>query len=160
MTGLPEFPPSVSARYRIVVPDEPAFGPACVCWVWFRSSSDDGATWSDRIRLSAPGVHSTGPTIEATGHGDLRVWFASQDETTKRWKTYERHSTDGGRTWSEPVVISDAISGNGYDNANGYLEFYGDYGEIAVTSEGKTVATWGEGFSWLGPGNVFVNVED
>ena len=44
-------------------------------------------------------------------------------------------------------------------NANGFLEFYGDYGEIAVTNRGKTVAVWGEGFSWLGPGNVWVNVQ-
>lgn len=51
------------------------------------------------------------------------------------------------------------LSNNGYDDADGFLEFYGDYGEIAITNEGKTVATWGEGFSWLAPGNVWVNVQ-
>jgi hypothetical protein len=37
------------------------------------------------------------------------------------------------------------------------LEFYGDYGEIVITSSGKTIAAWGEGFSWLGPGGVWFN---
>ena len=126
--------------------------------VWFRTSDDGGRSWSARTRLSAAGVHSTGPVIEATGGRDLRVWYASQG-VAKRWNVFARSSTDGGATWSAPVKISDTISGNGYDNANGFLEFYGDYGEIAVTNRGKTVATWGEGFSWLGPGNVWVNVE-
>src|SRR5690606_37728562 len=37
MTGLPELPPVVSTWYRIVVPDEPAFGPVCVCCAWLSS---------------------------------------------------------------------------------------------------------------------------
>jgi hypothetical protein len=126
--------------------------------VWFRTSDDGGRTWSARTRLSAAGAHSTGPTIEAVGAGDLRVWFASMNDA-ERWNVFARRSTDGGATWSAPVKINDAISGNGYDTANGFFEFYGDYGEIAVTNRGKTVATWGEGFSWLGPGNVWVNVQ-
>ena len=38
-------------------------------------------------------------------------------------------------------------------------EVYGDYGEIAVTNAGKTVATWGEGFSYTGPGGTWFNVQ-
>ena len=34
-----------------------------------------------------------------------------------------------------------------------------DYGEIAVTNGGKTIAVWGEGFSWLGPGGVWINAQ-
>ena len=126
--------------------------------VWFRTSTDGGLRWSARQRLSAAGAHSTGPVIEAVGTGDLRTWFASQN-AEGRWNVYARRSTDGGATWSAPLKINDAISGNGYDNANGFLEFYGDYGEIAVTNDGSTVATWGEGFGWFGPGNVWVNVQ-
>ena len=42
---------------------------------------------------------------------------------------------------------------------DGFLEFYGDYGEIAVMSNGKTIATWAEGFSWLGPGGTWFNIQ-
>ena len=64
---------------------------------------------------------------------------------------------DGGVTWTAPVKISDVTSGASYKTANGFLEPYGDYGETAITSAGKTVATWGEGNSYTGPGGVWVN---
>ena len=41
----------------------------------------------------------------------------------------------------------------------GFAEIYGDYGEIDVTSAGKTIATWGEGFSYTGPGGTWFNVQ-
>ena len=125
---------------------------------WVRTSTNGGLAWSARTQLSAPGAHTTGPAVEAAGAGDVRTWYASQG-AGGRWSIFYRASTTGGSSWSAPVKISDAISGNGYDNADGFLEFYGDYGEVDVTSAGDTVATWGEGFSYNGPGNVWVNVE-
>jgi hypothetical protein len=47
----------------------------------------------------------------------------------------------------------------GYVGPNGFAEVYGDYGEIDVTSAGKTFATWGEGFSYTGPGGTWFNVQ-
>ena len=44
-------------------------------------------------------------------------------------------------------------------NANGFAEIYGDYGEIGVTSTGKTFAAWGEGFSYTGPGGTWFNIQ-
>ena len=104
-------------------------------------------------RRQHDGTHRRGDR----GRG-LPSWFAVQN-ASKRWNILYRRSTDGGATWSPSVKISDASSGAGYKNANGFLEFYGDYGEIAITNQGKTVAAWGEGFSWVGPGNVWINVE-
>ena len=43
--------------------------------------------------------------------------------------------------------------------ANGFGEIYGDYGEIAVTNAGRTIAVWGEGFSYNGPGGTWFNVQ-
>jgi hypothetical protein len=63
-------------------------------------------------------------------------------------------------TWSAPVKVSDAPAGAaGYVGADGFAEVYGDYGEIAVTNTGKTVAAWGEGFSYTGPGGTWFNVQ-
>ena len=50
-------------------------------------------------------------------------------------------------------------SGAGYKTADGFLEVYGDYGEIAVTSAGRTFAVWGEGFSYTGPGGSWFNLQ-
>ena len=125
---------------------------------WVRTSTDGGLTWSARTLLSSAGAHTTGPTVEAAGSGDARMWYAQQG-AGGRWNIWYRATTNGGGTWSTPLQINDALSGAGYDDANGFLEFYGDYGEIDVTNAGDTVATWGAGFSYSGPGNAWVNVQ-
>jgi hypothetical protein len=122
-----------------------------------RRSTDEGQTWSTRTPVSTAGRMSTGPVAEATGNGDIRLWYAERSPGS-RWNIFYRRSLDGGLTWSSPVRISDATSGAKYKNADGFLEFYGDYGEVAVMSNGKTFAAWGEGFSWLGPGGTWFNI--
>jgi hypothetical protein len=73
------------------------------------------------------------------------------------WNVWYRTSTDGGATWAAPVKISDLGSGAAYKTPAGFQEVYGDYGEIGITSAGKTIAAWGEGASYDGPGAVWIN---
>ncbi len=126
--------------------------------VFARTSADAGRTWSARVPVSRQGENSIAPTVEATGRGDMRTWFVVQNDTG-RWNVFFRRSADGGSTWGAPVKISDAVSGARYKDEDGFLEFYGDYGEIAITSAGKTIGVWGEAFSYLGPGGVWFNRE-
>jgi hypothetical protein len=63
-------------------------------------------------------------------------------------------TADAGETWTAPVLISD-VTTVPYKHADGFDDVYGDYGEIAITSTGKTIATWGEGLSWARPGVWF-----
>ena len=123
--------------------------------VYASSSTDGGATWSDRVPLSPAGVNAADPAAAGTGSGDVRVWY--MDQRTGRWNVWYRASADLGATWSRAVRISDVRSGTAYKNAKGFLEAYGDYGEIAITSRGKAVAVWGEGISYNGPGGVWFN---
>jgi BNR repeat protein len=123
-----------------------------------RRSTDGGFTWSARTTLSAAREQATGPVVESRGSGDVRVWYAQTNGGSHdAWNIWYRSSTDGGASWSAPVKISDATSGADYKTQKGFLEFYGDYGEIAITSAGKTIGTWGEGFSWTGPGGTWFN---
>jgi len=132
------------------------FGPQRI---YARTSSDEGATWSGRTPLSVAGENATTPAVEQVGNGDARAWYmqTSNGDAHHSWNVWYRSSRDGGRTWSAPVKLSDATSGAGYKNASGFDEVYGDYGEICVTSAGKAIAIWGEGFSWTGPGGVWFN---
>ena len=101
---------------------------------------------------------STAPTVESRGAGDVRVWFAQTNGGNHdAWNIWYRSSTDGGVTWAAPVNISDATSGAGYKTAAGFQEFYGDYGEIAITNTGKTIGVWSEAFSYAGPGGTWFN---
>lgn len=129
--------------------------------VFVRTSADGGRTWSPRTSLSTPGENATNPRLAATGNGDVRMFYmqTSRGDNPDAWNTWYRSSSDGGTTWTSPVKISDASSGAGYKTAAGFLEPYGDYGEIDITSNGKTIAAWGEGFSWTGPGGTWFNVQ-
>jgi hypothetical protein len=79
------------------------------------------------------------------------------DDDPDAWNVFYRSSTDGGAHWSPAVKISDQPSGAAYKNADGFDEVYGDYGEIAITNEGRSIAIWGEGLSYIGPGGVWFN---
>jgi hypothetical protein len=130
--------------------------------IYVRTSDDEGRTWGPRKALSVSGENATQPRLSSSGAvGDARLWYmqTANGDDPDAWNVWYRSSTDGGTTWSSPVKLSDASSGAGYKTRNGFLEVYGDYGEIDVTNTGKTVAVWGEGFSFTGPGGTWYAVQ-
>ena len=76
------------------------------------------------------------------------------------WNVWYRSSTDGGAHLVGAVKISDVTSGAAYKTAAGFGELYGDYGEIAITHTGKTIAIWGEGESYTRPRRGLVQPPD
>jgi hypothetical protein len=114
-------------------------------------------TWSARSSISSAGANAGFAAAVGSGNDGAKVWFGEQ--RNGRWNVWYRTTTNLGGAWSAPVKISDADSGTVYKDANGFLEMYGDYGEIAVTNTGKTFAVWAEGSSYTGPGGVWFNRE-
>jgi hypothetical protein len=134
----------------------------------FAVSDDQAATWSDPIEVSlAPtGTNNVFPALVAAGDGDVRIAWQDDrngldqggNDPDARWNTYYRRSADGGATWSAEVQLSAFMTGFTYKfatPADGYLQPYGDYFELDIDDAGKTVALWGEGNSYIGPGNVW-----
>jgi hypothetical protein len=130
--------------------------------IYASRSTNRGRTWSTPVVVSTTGEEATTPMVESGASGDVRIAWAetSGGGNVDAWNTWYRRSTDGGVSWSTPVRISDATSGAVYKSAAGYAEVYGDYGEISITSTGMTIATWGEGISYTGPGGVWFNREN
>lgn len=116
-------------------------------------SPDAGQTWGQPISFSPAGANAIFPAAASGGPGDFRVWW--MDTRTGLWNVWYTSTTDGGATWTTPIRLSNATSGTPYKRPKGFLEAYGDYGEIDVTNEGKTVAIWGEGPSYDGPGGAW-----
>ncbi len=143
------------ASDRLVLLGDGATKPRGIRRVWAWTSTDGGLTWTPRVRLSTGNANAGFPAAVGRG-GEFRVWYMSRQ--TGRWNTFYRTSTDG-ITWTPAVKISDATGGADYITPSGFREAYGDYGEIDVTDTGKTVAIWGEGRSYPGPGGVWFNRE-
>lgn len=132
--------------------------------MYFARSTDGGETWSTRHEVSrAPqGSNNLFPAIVAGKEGDVRIaWqddregFDSGASPDARWNVYYRSSDDGGANWSDEAQLSAYVPGFGYKFPQGYLQPYGDYFELDINGTGETVAVWGEGFSWTGPGNIW-----
>ena len=134
----------------------------------FARSTDGAQTWSNPVDVSlAPaGTNNVFPALTATGNGGVRIAWqddrngfdAGGNDSAARWNTYYRSSTNGGASWSAERKLSTFVPGYTYKfatPADGYLQPYGDYFEIDINSAGKTVALWGEGNSYFGPGNVW-----
>jgi BNR repeat protein len=132
------------------------------------ASSTDGETWSNPtdVSLAPMGANNAFPALVATGDGDVRLaWMddrngfdAGGDDPAARWNVYYRRSSDGGLSWSPETKVSAFVAGYAYKlpaPADGFLQPYGDYFELDINAAGKTVAIWGEGTSYVGPGNVW-----
>ena len=131
--------------------------------VFVTRTNNFGRRWSTPVALSARGEDATGPRLASTGAGgDVRIWYmqTSGHDNPNAWNVWYRQSHNGGRSWSAPVRLDDAPPGAaGYVRAHGFGEIYGDYGEAAITSSGATIAVWGEGYSYNGPGGTWFNLQ-
>jgi hypothetical protein len=150
---------SVDANNNVVLLYDGATSAGGLQRIYSQRSTDNGANWLANVFLSPSGEEATAPAVESRGSGDVRAWWqqTAGGGNADQWNTWYSSSTNGGGTWTAPVKISDAGGGAAYKTANGYLEIYGDYGEIAITNLGKTIAIWGEGLSYTGPGGVWFN---
>jgi hypothetical protein len=136
--------------------------------VFFARSADRGSTWSAAQDVSAApsGANNAFPALVAGAGGDVRIaWMddrngfdAGGNDPDARWNVYERASADGGASWTPEAKLSRYLPGFTYkleSPKDGFLQPYGDYFEMAITNTGRTVAVWGEGNSYAGPGNVW-----
>ncbi|HYS05155.1 MAG TPA: sialidase family protein [Candidatus Dormibacteraeota bacterium] len=128
--------------------------------IYFKTSTDGGATWSARTKLSvaSAAVNNGFPMAAAhpTTAGDFRVvWQDDRIFSHSGWNTWYKRTTNGGTSWTADVRLSDLTSGAPYKSVNGYAFPYGDYGEIDVDSNGRNYVVWGEGASYTGPGGTW-----
>ena len=135
--------------------------------VYFSRSTNGGQTWSAKASVStaATGIDHVFPALVAGAGGDVRIgWMDDRNgpdsgsSPDARWNTWYRSSANGGTTWSAETQVSAYVAGYGYKlntPDDGYLQPYGDYFEMAINNAGDTVAAWGEGFSYTGPGNIW-----
>ncbi len=78
--------------------------------VVFRSSSDEGVTWSDPVTISRPdAITSLTATLAVAGTAVHAAWV-EYDPATKVQSLWYRQSPDGGVTWNNPLQIATAVT--------------------------------------------------
>jgi len=65
--------------------------------IFYRNSSDGGASWSAIKRLSWSSSSSSMPTIDIDQNNDIHVIWA--DSASGNYELYHKKSTDGGSSW-------------------------------------------------------------
>lgn len=115
--------------------------------VYFRSSIDGAATWSDPVAISAPQSELIfAPQVVIDGDTITVAWIAEDDQV---WAT---SSVNGGANWSTPAAVSDG----GADVFLFHLIGHGDevalaWQEGATTSTGVVRFSTGSGTGWSVP---------
>ena len=114
--------------------------------VFYRRSTDNGATWSAEMRLhdDATTNDQYSPTLSTNGSILLATWYDRRlDPGNLLQDTFRRVSTDGGLTWGPNERVSDVSTPIEFDT--GALPCYhGDYDQGVVTAGGATVAQWSD----------------
>jgi photosystem II stability/assembly factor-like uncharacterized protein len=118
--------------------------------LYLSRSTDGGITWSNpqeitRAQRARSGDRSDAgtPVVVARGDGELYVvWTDDRDGPVSVWA---KHSTDGGKSWSRDVKLSQPSQ----PDTAGY---YGHYGGVAIDASGALHATWSEGKGTPGKG--------
>ena len=164
----PQMALGIDAKDRIYVAWDAAHTSSGIQRLYFARSVDRAASWSPAadISLAPTGSNHLFPAIAARGDGDVRIaWMDDRngfdtgaEDPNARWNVYYRSSADGGASWSAEAKLSQYVAGFSYKSAtpkDGFAEPYGDYFELDIDSAGQTQAIWGEGPSYVGPGNVW-----
>jgi hypothetical protein len=95
--------------------------------VYYKQSTDGGATWIATKRLTWTTGGSEAPVIGADSTGNLHVaWF---DDTPGNTEIYHKRSTDGGVTWGANKRLT-------YNSVGSHSP------DIAVDSSGRVHLVW------------------
>ena len=84
--------------------------------IFLRRSTDDGATWSERVRVNDDptdnGADQFHPWMVVDEQGVLNViWLDRRDDPNNlEWNAYVARSLDGGETWLPNIRVSSASS--------------------------------------------------
>lgn len=105
------------------------------------STSSDGVSWSAPVQVN-PGTASDyidryNPSVSASGDGILHIAYRTRKEAdnladfSHDAQTWYQESSDGGKTWSTPLLVSTPANNLYYGAFSRAGTFEGDYNGIA-----------------------------
>ena len=82
--------------------------------IYYKRSTDAGATWGADTRLINAAGYSDYPSVAASGSSVHVVWYDDRENST--FQIYHKRSTDGGATWEAETPITSEPTGTDYGN--------------------------------------------
>ena len=76
--------------------------------IYYKRSSDDGATWGAETRLTNSAGYSDYPCVAASGSLVHVVWYDNREGAVS--KIFYKRSADGGLSWGADIKLSDNVS--------------------------------------------------
>lgn len=104
--------------------------------IYYKQSSDGGASWSADTRLTSNSAFSSTPSVSVSGLVVHVIW---RDFRDGNYEIYYKHSTDGGTNWQPDTRLTDNFADSGdpsvsasgsvvnvvwMDNRDGYHDIY------------------------------------
>lgn len=121
--------------------------------VYYRRSTDAGASWSTEVRLNDVTTNDQYyPTVQSDGLRVVAGWYDRRnDPDNVRQDYYKRVSTDAGLTWGANVRVTDVNSPIRLDPGLATC-YHGDYDQSLVTGAGE-VMQWSDDRNLVGTRN-------
>ncbi|MFZ5478855.1 MAG: sialidase family protein [Myxococcota bacterium] len=98
-------------------------------WIRYSRSEDGGLTWSDPEKIDDDRYGYQNDPVLVAGGGYVYFTWLAVEGSYERLTIYCSHSTDGGRTWSDRVRLTEANTTN-------------DRQWMDVADDGRVVMTW------------------
>ncbi len=83
--------------------------------IYYKRSTDGGATWQPDVRLTNNTLFSRFPCVSASG---LFVHVLWQDFRDGNWRAYYKRSTDGGASWATDLALTDLMAYSQYPSVS------------------------------------------
>lgn len=122
--------------------------------VFFRTSSDQGVTWSGETRIDPSYVYaaSTAPVVVLSTGSLMAVFYAKAAGTEAQYSCYASISSNSGGTWGTPTKFADGVA-IGQDMEEPYAAVigsnvivahrYGGAANIGITKSTNNGSSWG-----------------
>ena len=117
----------------------PAKGSYVQSPIFFVSSSDGGATFSSPKSISGNVLYGQGSRPVVAPDGTLYVFWDGSTRLASLNSTYMVKSTDGGKSWSKPLAISELTDSNPIVDTAFRVN---SYPAAAAAPNGDLYATW------------------
>ena len=139
--------------------DPDGFNNGDVSNVYYRKSTDNGASWGPEIQLNddATTRDQYFPTLFVDGSTVMASWYDRRlDPGNLLQDTFKATSTDGGASFGANVRVSDVSSPIVLD-PNLAVCYHGDYDQTLLSTSGSEIVQWADDRD--GNPNVFTDTE-